>query len=235
MIARRAYVDARQALLASDGLNLCAPFVAAFPVTGAAMSVLAGPSSASTVCASDAVAGRLDEIQFDVGEGPCWSAMWSHAPVLRGDIRNVGGSQWPAFTDAMLRDTRTADVGALFAFPLNVGSLEIGAIDLYAPAGELTPTLVAEAAGLADIAAWQVLKRILTDADQGYDDQPLGHTRREVHQATGMMIVQLGVSPEDAQLLLRAHAYSTGRSVQDVANDVVERRLDFTAPDTEPG
>ncbi len=49
--------------------------------------------------------------------------------------------------------------------------------------------------------------------------------RAEVHQASGMVAVQLGVPVVDAAARLRAHAYAADRSVVDVARDIVERRL----------
>jgi AmiR/NasT family two-component response regulator len=51
--------------------------------------------------------------------------------------------------------------------------------------------------------------------------------RREVHQATGMILAQLNVPATEAFFRLRAHAFATGRTVQDVAHDVVTRILDF--------
>lgn len=51
--------------------------------------------------------------------------------------------------------------------------------------------------------------------------------RREVHQATGMIIVQLGTDPTSAFMRLRAHAFASERSVESVAHDVVSRILDF--------
>jgi len=53
----------------------------------------------------------------------------------------------------------------------------------------------------------------------------------EVHQATGMVSVQLGSDLTVAFLRLRAHAYLTGRRLSQVAREVVERRLRFD-PDT---
>ncbi|MCU1440991.1 MAG: antitermination regulatory protein containing a sensor domain [Rhodoglobus sp.] len=210
-------------------MNLSAPFISAFPIAGAAVSVMAGPRGQSTMYSSDRIADRLDELQFDLGEGPCWTAIAERTPVLRSNIRSDGNTDWPAFTEAVLNDAITGGVSSIFAFPLMVGALDIGAIDLYGTEYRgLAPTEVAEASALASLAAWQVLRRILDDHDQLYDTESLGYARREVHQATGMVIVQLGVSPEDAELLLRAHAFSSGRSLRDVANDVVERTLDFT-------
>ena len=49
----------------------------------------------------------------------------------------------------------------------------------------------------------------------------------EVHQATGMVIVQLGVSAAVALVRLRAYAYANDRRLRDVAGDVVARRLRF--------
>ena len=60
-------------------------------------------------------------------------------------------------------------------------------------------------------------------------DPALGH-RAEIHQATGMVLVQLGVSAIDALARLRAYAFVHQRLLIDVAHDVVARRLVF-APD----
>ncbi|MFD0573456.1 ANTAR domain-containing protein [Kitasatospora gansuensis] len=56
-------------------------------------------------------------------------------------------------------------------------------------------------------------------------DPPHTLQRAVVHQATGMLSVQLALSLPQALLRLRAHAYSSGRSITDVCQDVVERRL----------
>jgi hypothetical protein len=51
----------------------------------------------------------------------------------------------------------------------------------------------------------------------------------EVHQATGMASVQLDVSMDEAFVRLRAHAFADGRSLREVARDVVSRRLTLEA------
>jgi hypothetical protein len=50
---------------------------------------------------------------------------------------------------------------------------------------------------------------------------------REVHQAVGMILVQLEIDATSAFSQLRAHAFSSGRTVQEVAHDVVLRTIDF--------
>ena len=213
--------------------SLCSPFLSVLPVAGAAVSVLAGVSGQSTICSSNPTAARLDELQFDLGEGPCWDAMATRRPVLHSDFRHDDAGVWPIFTRAVHEDPRGGDVHAIYAFPLFVGSLDIGAVDLYSTTSTpLQSHEVADASELASVAAWQVLRRILSDTATDDAAGPGTYNRREVHQATGMILAQLEISASDAALLLRAHAFSSGRTVAEVASDVIERRIDFTADGT---
>jgi hypothetical protein len=86
----------------------------------------------------------------------------------------------------------------------------------------------------ADLAAVLLLS-IHTDprsrADSIHPDSWLdpSHGRRaEIQQATGMVLVQLGISATEALARLRAHAFATDRLLIDVSTDVVDRRLVFT-------
>jgi hypothetical protein len=232
MTERQAFNTARRELLAAHErkTSLCAPFLAALPVHGAAVSVLAGSAGQSTVCSSDDTATRLDELQFDLGEGPCWDAMNTLVPVLRPRLATDHDHEWPLFTSAVREDALASAVGSVFAFPLFVGSLGIGAVDLYSTTTRpLDESDVSDATELASIASWQVLRSILTDEVLDDLEGPATHNRREVHQATGMVLAQLDISADEAALLLRAHAFASGRTVAEIAHDVIERRLDFAA------
>lgn len=226
---RQAFENAKIAIARSHPrrTNLSEPFLTVLPVTGAAVSVLVG-SGQATISTTDAVATRLDEIQFDLGEGPCWDAMSSRRPVLSPDFTAGHNAPWPLFRDQVQSDPIAQDVRALFAFPLFVGSLNIGAVDLYADEPrELEEVEVSRVSKLAELASWQVLRRII--GDDGISEDPSPLSRREVHQATGMVLAQLDITAEQAVVLLRAHAFATGRTVREIALDVVERRLDFAA------
>jgi len=205
--------------------SLAEPFLDLLPVEGVAVSVLRGPSGQWTVSASNTTAGWLDELQFGLGEGPCWDAMDAGAPVSAPDLRSGTDARWPAFTDAVNADSRVA---AIYAFPLVLGSLQIGAVDLYSSSpGDLSTTDLANASALSGIATWQVLRTML--AEQPFDDLPIPAHRREVHQATGMVLVQLGLGAEEAGLVIRAHAFATGMTVIEVASEIVARRLNFSS------
>lgn len=208
--------------------NLCAPFLSLLPVTGVSISVLGGVAGPATVCSSDRHASRLDELQFDLGEGPCWQALASRRPVLTEDVRAKSPADaWPNLVRALSDEP----VSSIFAFPLSVGSLGIGAVDLYtADPARLDEVDVADAITLAGYAAWQVLRRVLDDQDSPEDSttEAPESSRREFHQATGMVLAQMGITASDAALLIRAHAFSTGRTVLEVSRDVVDRSLVFS-------
>jgi hypothetical protein len=227
MADRAAFAAAKHALSFAfeHKTKLCEPFLAVLPVTGASVSILR--PGQSTVDSSDATAAWIDELQFDLGEGPCWDAIASRGPVLRPELGTVAEQDWPMFTEALLGSEQGRDVSALYAFPMLLGSMEIGAVDLYSDSSvPLSGPDISHATQLAELAGWQVLRHLLADSEL---ENPTRSSRREVHQATGMVLVQMGVSAREAELLIRAHAFSTGRSVAEVANDIVERRIDFSA------
>ncbi|WP_159602773.1 GAF and ANTAR domain-containing protein [Agromyces humi] len=210
---------------AGSGDDLCGPFVAAVEVSGAVISTLGLPLGSQTVCASSRIAARIDEIQIDLGEGPCWDALRTRRPVLEDDLDRDGGTDWPNVREAF----RALDIRALYAFPLFVGNLNVGSVDMYAhEPRQLSLADVEDVTVLAEIASRQLLRRALDDLDNVEEGLPDGpHSRREIHQASGMVAAQLSIAPDDALLLLRGRAFSSSRSVSEVAADVVARRLTF--------
>lgn len=214
---------------ADDGDQLCAPFLSALPITGVAISTLSDPFGAETVSASDASAARLDEIQLDLGEGPCWQAMRTLTPVLEPDVQHTSSEDWPAALIAL----RETGLGAVFAFPMRIGAVGIGSVDLFSSdAQELPDDLVRSAVVLTEVAARQVLHRALERAEAESPGQWAGgkYSRRDVHQAAGMVSAQTGATTEDALLILRAYAYTAGQSVLELSARVLDRVVDFTDP-----
>lgn len=210
-----------------DGTSLWRPFLAALPLTGASISVMGG-GVVSTVSTSDPLAAQLDALQLQLGEGPHWNAFRSGAPVLVPDVRGTSAqATWPLFGNAVLQ---TAARG-VWAFPLMLGALIVGVADLYSDSvgTDWSDRLIADATGIAATTAGIAVELATRSAgaEQQTADASAVELRREVHQATGMVIVQLGVSPEVALARLQAHAFTTARPVLEVAQDVVQRRLDF--------
>lgn len=59
--------------------------------------------------------------------------------------------------------------------------------------------------------------------------------RAQVHQATGMVVAELGVTVDDALALLRAHAFSADTDLEEIADRVVGRELRFSEVPPEGG
>jgi ANTAR domain/GAF domain len=191
------------------------------------VSTMGDVLGSETVAASDALAARLDELQFDLGEGPCWDAVLTGMPVLQPDVHSPSVHSWPAFSAAIRDD----EVASIFAFPLTVGTLRLGAVDLYsAKPSRLDHHEVRRGSEIAEDIARQLLRQSIRDIrkhENNEDEDDSIFSRRVVHQATGMVLAQLNISADDALMLIRGHAFASGRSVREIAQDVVARRLDF--------
>lgn len=202
----------------------CEAFVSVFPIGGAAVSTIGQVLGSETLAATDPIAARLDELQFDLGEGPCWDAMRSAYPVLVPAIRATGPARWPAFTESVVKD----GVSSVFAFPLTIGPLRFGAVDLYSTDPVILSDAQAHQAGaMAEVVSRHVLRRALNSIGVEESDAVSAFSRRLVHQASGIVLAQIDVSADDARLVIQGHAYAASRSMMDVAQDIVDGRIDF--------
>ena len=233
--------------IARDGIDdhtlarrICQACVDGLDIDGAAMSLLTGSTSRETLWATDATAEILEDLQFTLNEGACMEAAATGRPVLVADLReSTQTAGWPIFAAAVADQT---PVGALFALPLQWGAVNLGVLDLYRAApGSLSDLQRCDAFAAADTAARMLLGHRTEphgegaavgvpagDRDVGgWLEDAFGH-RAEIHQATGMVLVQLGICAGDALARLRGYAFVHQRLLLDVARDVVERRLVFT-------
>lgn len=207
--------------------RLCAAVVALLPVTGASAS-LHGAGLPVPVGASSTWAAQLTELQATLGDAPCLTAAATRAPALASDLtRDPAQERWPVFAhEATAGGTRAA-----FSIPLGNDTVCVGTLDLYRDTpGELTPGQLHTAelvAGVLTVALMALPHEETTtlDSDRWLDGLAADHD--EVYQATGMIMAQLGVGPEEALARLRAHAFAQGRTVLDAAGDVVGHRVRF--------
>jgi hypothetical protein len=202
-------------------------FLAVLPVSGASVSTIGDFLGSQTVSASDEKSAWLDELQFDLGEGPCWDAVQLDRPVMEPHLRGRRGPErWPAFGRAV----QSEQIESIFAFPLTVGNLRFGAVDLYSRSPlELDDGQASRASALASVVARRVLRDHLDGLETPENEANLSpFSRRQVHQATGVVLAQLDIPADDARLLLQSRAFATERSVMDVATDVLSGKLVFT-------
>jgi ANTAR domain-containing protein len=202
---------------------VCAVAVDHIDVDAAAITIRTSVRMQELVAATGEWAESLEELQYTVGEGPGVEAFTSGGPVLVSDM-GAEEHRWPGFGD----EASSSGAGAVFAFPLQVGAIRLGTLDLYRRvAGGLGVEGLADAVALADLAVTALL------SDTRIDDDPVALWARhdvpgfydDVNVATGMLATQLRISLEDAMLRLRAHAFSHHLPLTEVARAVLNRQL----------
>jgi GAF domain-containing protein len=225
------------ALLSGDrerGTNLpqavAAKAADALGVDGIYAGLGTGPSGLVLAWGQEAVSTELEDLQFTLGQGPGPDTA-TGTPVLIPDLLDAAG-RWPAFVPA----AAGLGVRAVFALPLRIGAIRVGVLLAHRAApGPLVDGALGDAFALADAVTVLLVHQQSTGTDRAgpADDGPQpgwarpATYRAQVHQATGMISAQLGVSLAEALVRLRAHAYADGRLIAEVAADVVGRRLRF--------
>jgi hypothetical protein len=218
---------------------------------GAALAVLTRQAhSRELIYATDPLAQQLDELQYTLGEGPCFDAYLHDTPQFHPNLDSTTQtSRWPTFAAEATR----LGVHSVFAFPVP-GPRRLmgpsGVLEFYRRAtGTLTDTHTAAAtAGAAAISLrlqsnWDDhLVRFRTTeeaidaaaATEAALDEPADpFTRSQIHVAAGMLANRLRVHPNEAVDRLRAHSYASGRRISSVAADIIACRLtlhDHTDP-----
>ncbi len=172
---------------------------------------------------SDDFHRRVAEVELDVGEGPVTQALTGGHPVLVPAVGDPGGWRWPAWDSR----ARELGIGAVRAFPLQLGATRFGALACFhgrRPAVEPAVTL---GVALAALTTELLLDRATrTGGKSGAG--PLGNDldlRIEVYQAQGMVMAALDVTMAEALARMRAHAFAAGRDLPAVAADIVAGRV----------
>lgn len=229
---RRSRILAR--LVDPDGTGLhtkrlCEVCAEVTDVTGAGIMLMSGDTPRGSVCTTNDASALLEQLQYDLGEGPCVDAYNLDRPILEPDLAEPASPRWLAFAGPAL----AAGVRSVFGFPLQVGGVRLGALNLYRDRpGALGAESHADALVMADVAAQAVLLlqakaspgEMSAELEIGADFQYV------VNQAAGMVAAQLDVTVGQALIRLRAYAFGNDRPLTEVAKDVVARTLRFDTP-----
>lgn len=210
----------------NDGHDLCRPFLSSLPVSGASVAVTTASGVRMTLCSSGVVAARIDELQFELGEGPQSSVARSGHLVMVPDVASGGHDDWPVLGAALSE----LSVGAIFCVPIQMGAVTVGVATLYSDRPltldhhqQTTALMIASA--IAGGAVQQAMVSAMDDT--ALESLAAPALRREVHQATGIVLVQLDTTATIAYARIQAYAFANGQTVLTVARDVVAGSLIF--------
>jgi diguanylate cyclase (GGDEF)-like protein len=132
--------------------HLVLRIVDVLPISAAGVTLIAPGSNPHFIAASDDAAMRFEQLQSELGEGPCLVAYEQGEAVVVPNL--LEDDRFPNFA------SRAVDEGlaAVFTFPLRHDSHQLGALDLYrTSAGPLNARAMTAAQTLADVAAAYLL------------------------------------------------------------------------------
>ena len=132
--------------------HLVLQIVDIMPISAAGVTLISPGLSPRYIAASNGSALRFEQLQTELGEGPCLAAYHAGKAIAVPDI--AGDERFPAFSPRAL----DAGLAAVFTFPLHHGEQRLGALDLYRDSpGALSGPFMKTAQTLADVAAAYLL------------------------------------------------------------------------------
>ncbi|MEO5678745.1 MAG: sensor domain-containing diguanylate cyclase [Acidimicrobiales bacterium] len=205
--------------------HLVLRIVGVLPVTAAGVTLISPGSDPRYVAASNAEALLFEQLQTDLGEGPCVMAFQIGEAVSVPDL--LEDARFPRFGPRAL----AAGLAAVFTFPLRHGEGQLGALDLYrATPGPLDADAMSAAQTLADVAAAYLLNARARDDLQHLADRSresalhdpltglanrtllverLDHGLRRRRRTDSMMVI-LFVDLDQFKLVNDAHGHLVG-------------------------
>ena len=159
--------------------HLVRRIVDVLPITAAGVTLISAGTDPRYVAASDQSALRFEELQTELGEGPCLMAYRTGTSVAISDLRDE--TRFPVFTPRAV----AAGLVAAFTFPLRSDRGVVGALDLYRDTpGPLDAASMDAAQTLADVAAAYLLN---AQARADLQDSSDRSRERSLHDAlTGL-------------------------------------------------
>jgi hypothetical protein len=230
-LSRLARAIAAESVESPLSLRMCQACVGILGMDGGSLTLAYADEQRVTLCATDEWSAQLEDLQEVIGEGPSYDAYRDRTIqtlVVDGGV----GLRWPLLSDGIKLGLGRC---AVYAIPIKPGPETMGVATFY----QRDPSDLSIAADEAQLLIDAVGVALVKDPDILDDDSMAKaeswNSRARVHQATGMVMAQLGITPEDGIALLRAHAYAHQLSLVAISDDVIARRLDFRTADPDPG
>ncbi|GEK20907.1 hypothetical protein CXY01_14270 [Cellulomonas xylanilytica] len=222
MLARLASSLASSSPSQPFAVRLCRACVEILGADGGAITLASTRPERLTVTSSNGTSARIEDLQDVLGEGPGQDAFREGRTVIT-HVDGEHGGPFPMFTEL------AGDIAGpltVWAIPMHPGGTTVGVVTVYRADGDLEQSLD-DAQFLVDAVGAALLD------DRSTSGAPFAAwtDRARVHQATGMIVAQLAISPDDALAILRAHAYAESMTLDEISREIVERRLSFTNTD----
>lgn len=177
-----------------------------------------GASDQHILCTSSDDSRTLDEWEFTLQEGPCFDA-GENSTSKTAETAPSNTNPWPQLS----AKAHAIGYQSIAGVPLRVGGTTFATLNLQDRHGTITPETLADAAQIATELASLVVRSLSQQPPSL--GQPAEHDT--FHQATGMVMKQMGIDAGSAADVLRAHAWSYDRLLMETASEVVARTTRF--------
>jgi GAF domain-containing protein len=188
-------------------------------VDGAALTLVHEDGRPRWVAVSDAAMELLEQVQHDLGEGPCVAAFAEDRVVAVEDLAAAPAWDRIAVVVAQLH------VRGVLSVPVRLAGQAVGTLDVYATRPRAWPREEVEAAGAFAILTAELIRTGVELAVRELEVAQLRQalsSRVWIEQAKGVLAATEGVTPEAAFQQLRARARSSRRRLADLAREVVQ-------------
>lgn len=183
---------------------------------GVGLTLARGDREPSTLVASNEVAGIVDAIAYEVGEGPCLDAIAQDDVTVANDLRN--DNRWPKFVERAVRET---PIRSMFGTRIYLAGDERGALNFYAKEvdafTDLDVGIGATLSALASIA----LQRAAEQRRRANLEIAL-ESSRVIGMAIGIIMSRQLLTAEQAFDALRRTSQESNRKLRDLALEVTE-------------
>lgn len=172
---------------------------------------------------TDELSMRLVDLQDVVGQGPLLDSL-RHTTVNVVAFDSVGDGRWPTMHDHALATSETF-TGALITVPLCFAGRSVGVLSAHRQ--EALRDDDQDVGTFLSLALGGAVGQQRYGEAAAYELPRSWSSRAEIHLATGMVIAQAEVAPQDAMALLRGRAFAQEKSLVDIASLVISRDIHF--------
>ncbi|GAB3251358.1 GAF and ANTAR domain-containing protein [Arthrobacter pigmenti] len=176
------------------------------------ISVVLGRKDASSRAPSGELPSMVDDIQTELGEGPCLEAAYMERTVRVPDMKTE--QRWPRFAERAAQ----LGVGSMLAFQLYVDNDNLGALNLYSrkvnafsDESEHIGQLVAGHAAVA-----------FADAEETSNLQLAVSSRDRIGQAKGILMERYKITEQEAFLILARASQNTNIKLIRICDHLTE-------------
>jgi GAF domain-containing protein len=185
------------------------------PEVWASVSLVRQRRDVETPASSDERAARADQLQYELGEGPCLDAIWEQETFRIDDM--TADERYPRWSRAVAEETGIRSSLSLQLFT-DEEQKSLGGLNLYSPRPH---AFDAQTRGEAWAFAAQAAVAVSSARTEENLRSALG-TRTLIGQAQGILMERLRITPDQAFGVLSRLSQQSNVKLREVARRLVE-------------